>query len=105
MIFNKQNECLKKTYYVHCRVYFDVFDLSFLLWDVLIHRFGLFTSSIWLFIHRPLMLIIHIPANISTLDQRCINVDPTLKLKQNPMSDFLRWTTSIQRRFPTLKQR
>ena len=37
-----------------------------------------------------------IPANISTSDQRCFevvdqrwnNVDPTLKMKQNPMSDF-----------------
>ena len=48
--------------------------------------------------------------NNSTLDQRCFkavdqgwnNVDPTLKIKQNPTSDFQRL---IQRRCPTLKQR
>ena len=53
------------------------------------------------------------PANISTSDQRCFNVvdqrwnnvDPTLKMKQNPTSDFQRRTTLIQRRCPTLKQR
>ena len=28
-----------------------------------------------------------------------------LKMKQNPMSDFQHWTTLIQRRSPTLKQR
>ena len=52
-------------------------------------------------------------ANISTSDQRCFNVvdqrwnnvDPTLKMKQNPMSDFQRCTTLIQRQCPTLKQR
>ena len=53
------------------------------------------------------------PANISTSDRRCFNVvdqrwnnvDPTLKMKQNPTSDFQRCTTLIQRRCPTLKQR
>ena len=53
------------------------------------------------------------PANISTSDQRCFNVvdqrwnnvDPTLKMKQNPTSDFQRCTTLIQRRCATLKQR
>ena len=53
------------------------------------------------------------PANISTSDQRCFNVldqrwnnvDPTLKMKQNPKSDFQRCTTLIQRQCPTLKQR
>ena len=46
-----------------------------------------------------------IPANISTLDQRYFNVvDPTLKVKQNPL-DFQHWTTLIQRQCPTLKQR
>ena len=33
------------------------------------------------------------------------NVDLTLKMKQNPTSDFQRRTTLIQRRCPTLKQR
>ena len=45
----------------------------------------------------------------STLFQRCDqrwnNVDPTLKMKQNPTSDFQRCTTLIQRQCPTLKQR
>ena len=53
------------------------------------------------------------PANISTSDQRCFNVvdqrwknvDPTLKMKQNPTSDFQCCTTLIQRRCGTLKQR
>ena len=53
------------------------------------------------------------PANISTSDQRCFNVldqrwnnvDPTLKMKQNPKLDFQRCTTLIQRQRPTLKQR
>ena len=53
------------------------------------------------------------PANIATSDQRCFiavvqrwnNVDPTLKMKQNPTSDFQRCTTLIQRQCPTLKQR
>ena len=48
--------------------------------------------------------------NISTSDQRCFNVvgqrwnnvDPTLKMKQNPTSHFQRCTTLIQR---CLKQR
>ena len=52
------------------------------------------------------------PANISTSDQRCFsvvdqrwnNVDPTLKMKQNPTSDSQRCTTLIQRQCPTLKQ-
>ena len=54
-----------------------------------------------------------IPANISTSDQRCFNVvnqrwnnvDSMLKMKQNPTSDFQRYTTLIQRQFLTLKQR
>ena len=41
------------------------------------------------------------PANIATSDQRCFNVDPTLKMKQNPTSDFQRCTTLIQRWYPT----
>ena len=53
------------------------------------------------------------PANISTSDQRCFNVvdprwnnvDATLKMKQNPTSDFKRCTTLIQRQRQTLKQR
>ena len=53
------------------------------------------------------------PANILTLDQPCFNVvhqrwnnaAPTLKMKQNPTSDFQRCTTLIQRQCPTLKQR
>ena len=52
------------------------------------------------------------PANISTSDQRCFNVvdqcwnnvDPKLKMKQNPTSDFQRWTTLIQCQCPTLKK-
>ena len=51
--------------------------------------------------------------NISTSEQCCFNVvdqhwhniDPTLKMKQNPASDFQRCTTLIQRQCPTLKQR
>ena len=47
----------------------------------------------------------YFPANISTSDQRCFNVvdqrwnnvDPTLKLKQNPKWFFQRCTTLIQR--------
>ena len=48
---------------------------------------------------------------VSTLRiQRCgfnrwNDVDPTLKMKQNPMSDFQRCTTLIQRGCTTLKQR
>ena len=53
------------------------------------------------------------PRNISTSDQSCFNVvdqrwnnvDPTLKMKQNPTSDFQRCTMLIQRQYPTLKQR
>ena len=53
------------------------------------------------------------PANISTTDHRCFNVvdqrwnnvDLTLRMKQNPTSDFQRCTTLIQRRCATLKQR
>ena len=52
------------------------------------------------------------PANISMLGQRCFNVvnqcwnnvDPTLKMKKNPMSNFQRCTTLIQHRCATLKQ-
>ena len=43
--------------------------------------------------------------NISTSDQRCFNFDLTLKIEQNPTSDFQCCTTLIQRRCPTLKQR
>ena len=53
------------------------------------------------------------PANISTLDQCCFNVVdqrwnnvyPTLKMKQNPTSDFQSCRTLIRRQCPTLKQR
>ena len=53
------------------------------------------------------------PTNISTSDQRCFsvvdeswnNVDPSLKLKQNPTSGFQRCTKLIKRQCPTLKQR
>ena len=52
------------------------------------------------------------PANISTSDQRCFNivdkswnnVDPTLKMKQNPKSDFQCCLRLIQRQCATLKQ-
>ena len=45
------------------------------------------------------IVVYSIPVNISTLDQRCFNivdqrwnnVDPTLKMKENPTSDFQRW--------------
>ena len=50
-------------------------------------------------------LIGEYPANISMSDQRWNNVDPTLKMKQNPTSDFQRCTTLIKRQCPTLKQR
>ena len=54
-----------------------------------------------------------IPANISTsdqsyfsfVDQRWNNVDPPLKMKQNPTLDFQSCTTLIQHQCPTLKQR
>ena len=44
------------------------------------------------------IVVYSIPVNISTLDQRCFNivdqrwnnVDPTLKMKENPTSDFQR---------------
>ena len=53
------------------------------------------------------------PTNISTSDQRCFNivdqrwnkVDPTVKMKQNPTSDFQGCTTLRQRQCPTLAQR
>ena len=53
------------------------------------------------------------PASISTSDQRFFNfvdqrwnnVDTTLKMKQNPTSDFQRCTTWIQRESPTMKKR
>ena len=53
------------------------------------------------------------PANISTSDQRFLNVvdqrwnkvDPTFKMKQNPTSAFQRCTTLIQRQTSTLKKR
>ena len=45
------------------------------------------------------------PANISTSDQRYFNVDPKLKMKQNPTLDFQPSPTLIQRRCATLKQR
>ena len=51
------------------------------------------------------------PASISTWDQRCFNVvdqrcnnvDLTLKMKQNPRSYFKHCRTLIQRRCPKLK--
>ena len=69
---------------------------------------------------QELKYIIYFPASISTLDQRCFNVvdqswnnvDLTLKMKQNPMSDFQRYTTSVpgveaklKQRYTTSKQR
>ena len=58
-------------------------------------------------------LLTPFPAYVSASDQRCFNVvdqrwnnvDPTLKMKQNPTSDFQRCTTLIQRQCATLKQR
>ena len=35
-------------------------------------------------------------------DKRCFNVDPMLKMKQNPMSGFKRCTAFIQGRYPML---
>ena len=48
--------------------------------------------------------------NIWTPDQCCFNIvdqcwDPTLKMKQDPMSDFQHCTTLIQQRCKTLKRR
>ena len=67
------------------------------------------------FPHNKLLwrLLVDNPANILTSDQRCFNlvdqcwnnVDPTLKMKQNPTSDFQRSATLIQRQSPKLKQR
>ena len=50
------------------------------------------------------------PVNISTPDQCCFSIvdqrwDSTLKMKQNPMSDFQHRTTLIQQRCTKLKQR
>ena len=42
---------------------------------------------------------------INVVSTLWINVDPTLKMKQNPTSDFQRCTMLIQRLCPTLKQR
>ena len=42
---------------------------------------------------------------INVVGQRWNNVDPTLKMKQNPTLDFQRYTMLIQRRCATLKQR
>ena len=52
-------------------------------------------------------------ANISTSHQRCFkvvdqrwnSVESTLKMKQNPTSDFQHYKTLIQRQSPTLQQR
>ena len=38
------------------------------------------------------------------VDQRWNNLDPTLKIKENPTSDFQLCTTLMQRQCPTLKQ-
>ena len=51
------------------------------------------------------------PANISTSDQHCLNVmdqrwnnvDPALKMKQNPTKDFPCYTKLIQRLYPYVK--
>ena len=59
------------------------------------------------------LIVSSYPASISTSDQRCFNVvdqrwnnvDTTLKMKQNPTSDFQRCTTLIQRESPTMKKR
>ena len=72
--------------------------------------FNLFINDITFFIQY--CTLSNYPANFSTSNQRCFsvvdqrwnNVDPTLKMKQNPTSDFKRCATLIQRRFPTLKQ-
>ena len=62
----------------------------------------------------PIMVLYALTSvNISTSDQRCFNVvdqrwnnvGPTLKMKQNPTSDFQRCTTLIQCHWPTLKER
>ena len=42
---------------------------------------------------------------LSLQEQFPFNVDSTLKMKQNPTSDFQRCTTLIQRQYATLKQR
>ena len=48
----------------------------------------------------------HLNVGSTLFQRRCWNnVDPTLKTKQNPTSDFQRCTTLIQRQCPTLKQR
>ena len=77
-----------------------------------IHRryFGMKLSK---FLRKTFLQKTISPANILTSDHRCFNVvdqrwnnvDPTLKMKQNPTSDFQRCTTLIQRRCATLKQR
>ena len=42
--------------------------------------------------------------HFKVVDQRWNNIDPTLKMKQNPTSDFQRCTTLIQCQCMTLKQ-
>ena len=42
---------------------------------------------------------------INVVSTLWIDVDPTLKMNQNPTSDFQRCTTLIQGQCPTLKQR
>ena len=87
------------------RLFLQVFKL----WEPWFDGIDFDTKSI---IREEIILLIAYPANISTSDQRCFNVvdqrwnnvDPTLKMKENPTSDFQRCTKLIQRQCPTLKQ-
>ena len=54
-------------------------DLLIMIDLVFFHCFLIF-----LFIH----LFFYFPANISTSQQLCFNVDPKWKMKQNPTSNF-----------------
>ena len=87
-----------------------LFVQVFKLWEPWFDGINFDTKSI---ISEEIILLIAYPANISTSDERCFNVvdqrwnnvDPTLKMKQNPTSDFQRCTKLMQRQCPTLKQR
>ena len=87
-----------------------LFVQVFKLWEPWFDGINFDTKSI---ISEEIILLIAYPANISTSDERCFNVvdqrwnnvDPTLKMKQNPTSDFQRYTKLMQRQCPTLKQR
>ena len=99
-------------------IYLQVFCI--LLYKCTLDRDGEGASSQFTFLTFAFLLLKSINnsrankysvSNISMSDQRCVvdqrcnNVDPTLKMKQNPTLDFQRCAALIQRRCPMLKQR